>query len=335
MKGKKFYKAFALFLSLGLLGCTPAIYVDQPTRFHDVLENSIQVFWARNDVYSIQDDFRTQIDAGNGLICVLGDIKYPPENAISCIAGVSNEVAWEKSIGSSTGIVVSSNGVYVSYVGGAPGIAKYNLNGELLWSRTFMVSGIKYFYLYDNSVQLFFLPERFLILNAETEEEIEDLEGVDVILKTPTEMFTKTNYLESSNIKSGNLNWSFEVWNRVSLKPLFSDNYVIMRTGDVIGNALVIDRHTGEKLLETKNVISNIVYLPKSNQIVVIKESGVVSSIEVQNGKETKLVEFSNPPFFLSGEENVGGYELAFDESLNLLYVLLGDSRQLYAFRMK
>lgn len=331
----KNYVAFALFCIFGLLGCTPTVYVDQPTRLHDVLENSIQVVWSRKDVYTVQSDFRPQMDAGNGLICVLGDIKYPPENAVSCINGVSNAATWEKTTGYSTAIIISPNGVYVSYLGYSPGLEKYDLNGELIWTRTFKGGGIKYFYLYENSVQLFFIPERFLILDAETEEEIEDVKGADVILKTSTEIITKTNYLESKDATSGKTNWSFDISNQVSLKPLFTDKYVIMRTGRAMGTAIVVDRKTGKMLFEKEGVISNVAYLPKSDQIVVIDEDGVVLSVDVQNGKETKLIEFSNPPFFLNGEEHVGGYELAFDESLNFLYVLLGDSRQLYAFQMK
>lgn len=331
----KNYIAFALFCVFGLLGCTPTVYVDQPTRLHNVLENNIQAVWSRKDVYTVQSDFRPQMDAGNGLICVLGDIKYPPDNAVSCIDGISNVVAWEKSTGDSTEIVISPNGVYVSYIGYSPGLDKYDLNGELIWTRIFKGGGIKYFYLYENSVQLFFIPERFLILDAETEEEIEDLKGADVILKTSTEIFTKTIYLESKDAISEKTKWSFEISNRLSLKPLFTENYVIMRTGRVIGTAFVVDRKTGRMLFEKEGVISNVVYLPESNQIVVMDENGFVLSVDVQSGNETKLVEFSKPPFFLNGEEHVGGYELAFDESLNLLYVLLGDSRQLYAFQMK
>lgn len=332
---KKIYIAFALFFTFGFLGCSPTVYVDQPTLLHDVLENNIQLLWSRKDVYATQSNFNNQIDAGNGLICVLGDIKYPPENAVSCINGISNDVIWGKSIGSATGINVSMDGVYVSYVGYSPGLEKYDPNGGLIWTRTFRGGGIKYFYLYESSVQLFFIPERFLVLNAETEEEVEDIKGADVILKTSTEIFTKTNYLESKDMTSGKTNWSFEISNRVSLKPLFADNYVIMRTGRAKGTAIVVDRKTGKMLFEKEGAISNVVYLPESNQIVVIDENGVVLSVDLQNGKEIKLVEFSNPPFFLNGEEHVGGYELAFDESLNHLYVLLGDSRQLYAFQMK
>ena len=134
---------------------------------------------------------------------------------------------------------------------------------------------------------------------------------------------------------SGKTNWSFDISNRVSLKPLFTDKYVIMKINRAMGTAIVVDRKTGKTLFEKEGVISNVVYLPESNQIIVIDENGVVLSVDVQSGKETKLVEFSNPPFFLNGGEHLGGYELAFDESLNLLYVLLGDSRQLYAFQMK
>jgi len=37
----------------------------------------------------------------------------------------------------------------------------------------------------------------------------------------------------------------------------------------------------------------------------------------------------------LNGEKRVGGYEIAFDDSTQMIYILLGDSRQLFAFKVK
>jgi len=325
-----------MLLALGFSGCSPRVYVSKPATLHDIEESELELLWMRRDVYVLQNDFDAQISAGSGLLCLLGDIEYPPEKAISCIEGISNEVQWQKAPGNAMGILVASDGVYVSYIGFSPGIDKYDHEGGLIWSRTLTGSGIIYFYHYNDSIELFLHPERFLVLGAESEDEIENIKGVEVILKTSTEVFTKNAYLESKDLKSENINWSFEIGNSIRLKPLFTDNYIFLRTGRVLGSALAVDRKTGDVLLNTeKNVISNVVYLPKTNQAVMLNENGFLLAIDVLNGQQTKLVEFSNPPFVLNGDANVGGYELAFDEEQSILFVLLGDSRQLYAFLVK
>lgn len=326
----------SMLLALGSSGCFPQVYVNEPTTLHDIEESELQLLWMRSDVFALQNNFDTQISAGSGLLCVLGDVEYPPEKAISCIDGISNEVKWQKAPGNAMGILVASDGVYVTYKGFSPGIDKYDHEGGLIWSRTLTGNGIIYFYHYNNLIELFLHPERFLILSAEREDEIENTKDVEVILKTSTEVFTKNAYLESKDLNSEKVNWSLEIGNSIRLKPLFTDDYIFLRTGRVLGSTLAVDRKTGNILLNTeKNVISNVVYLPKTNQAVVLTENGVLLAIDMASEQQTQLADFSNPPFVLNGDANVGGYELAFDEEQSILFVLLGDSRQLYAFQVK
>ncbi len=338
MLNNKRYLFITLFvlLTLWLSGCYPQVYVDKPARLHDVGKSSLQLLWMRENVYSVQDDFRLQIGAANNLLCILGDIEYPPEKAVSCVDGVSNNLKWQKTLGNAMDIMLAPDGVYVAYAGYSPGIEKYDYEGGLIWSQTFKGTGIIYFYNYKKDVQAFLIPERFLVLNSETGDTIENIKGVDTILKDSENVFTKNSYLESRDIISNDINWSVEIGNSVSLKPLFTEELIFLRTGRTLGYVLVVERQTGDIILHTdKNVISNVVYLPQNNRIVVLDENGVVVSIDVISGEQTQLVEFTNPPFFLNGEKNVGGYELAFDESQNILFVLLGDSRQLYAFQLE
>jgi hypothetical protein len=70
--------------------------------------------------------------------------------------------------------------------------------------------------------------------------------------------------------------------------------------------------------------------------VYVISRDGQLLSIDNVGGKQTILAKFSSTPFILNGDvPYIGGYEIAFDDSTQMLYVLLGDSRQLFAFKMK
>jgi hypothetical protein len=62
---------------------------------------------------------------------------------------------------------------------------------------------------------------------------------------------------------------------------------------------------------------------------------GKLLSIDRNSGQQIILAEFTSVPFVINGEQQVGGYEVAFDDSTQRLYVLLGDSRQLFAFQVR
>jgi len=103
-----------------------------------------------------------------------------------------------------------------------------------------------------------------------------------------------------------------------------------------MGSVYAMQRSTGKILWKTdNNVISNIVISPAKKLAYVLTRDGKLLGIDIDNGASTTLIEFSNVPFVLNGEDIVGGYELAYDQTTKSLFILLGDSRQLFAFKEK
>ena len=142
--------------------------------------------------------------------------------------------------------------------------------------------------------------------------------------------------LESRSIDLNRINWSVQIGNQVSLAPIITDNFVFFRTGETIGSISALNRATGQVLWQTPdpNMISNIVYLSSKKQLIALTYEGNLVAIDVKNGKQTTLVEFSTTPFLLHGDATIGGYELAYDEKSKMIYLLLGDSKQLFAFHV-
>jgi hypothetical protein len=64
-----------------------------------------------------------------------------------------------------------------------------------------------------------------------------------------------------------------------------------------------------------------------------LTESGQLLRINCDDGEQLVILNFSPAPLIMNGDSIVGGYELALDESSNTLFVLLGDSRQLFAYK--
>jgi hypothetical protein len=56
-------------------------------------------------------------------------------------------------------------------------------------------------------------------------------------------------------------------------------------------------------------------------------------AINENNGFVDTIAKFSSVPFVLNGKSDVGSYQLTYDINENVLFVSLGDSRQLFAFK--
>jgi len=319
-----------------LTGCTgvnqsviPEAQVSHPV----VRLNRIELNWTLDNVYAIQNDFEPAIGAAGDLICVLGDVSFPPKNIVSCIDSTSRNLEWQKSIGAPAGIIVSPDEVIVSY-DGTKGIEKYNTDGDLVWS--YPITGVLYTYVYEDQVQLFMHPERFQVLRLDNGSVIDELESQKVIYSTANERFVKDVNLEARSTDLSQLFWSIEMGNRIRLAPLFTNDFVFFRTGNTMGSVFAINQTAGQVLWQTdSNIVSNIVYFPSDEKVIVLTRDGKLLSINAQSGEQETWAEFSNTPFILNGEEVVGGYELAYDENSRILYLLLGDSRQLFAFKVE
>ena len=179
------------------------------------------------------------------------------------------------------------------------------------------------------------------MLNSNTGETIEDLNGNEVIFSTTTERFVLSFGIEFRSRDLSQVNWHTEIRDMLNIggniAPVFTDKFVFQRTGLVLGSLLAIDRRTGQVVWKTENtVISNVVELPDRSKVVYLTEDGKLLEVDESNGSQNVLAEFSSAPFMLSGSGKVGagGYELALDQSNGILFVLLGDSRQLFAFKV-
>ena len=328
---------FQIFLFLwSLSGCADKFgsAIPEAQTSHTIhLLNHIELIWTLDNVYAIQSDFEPAISAADNLVCVLGDLSFPPKNVVSCIDAMSGNPVWQKSTGAPAGIIVLPEAVIVSY-DGIKGIEKYGTNGDLIWS--FSVTGVLYTYVYDDQLQLFMHPERFQALRLDTGSVLEELKNQKVIYSTTTERFVKDVNLEARSTDLSQLLWSVERGNKIRLAPLFTKDFVFFRTGNTMGTVFAVNQSTGHILWQTdSNIISNIVYISKDDKVVLLTIDGRLLFINAQTGEQETRADFSNPPFILNGEQVVGGYELAYDESSGSVYLLLGDSRQLFAFKVE
>jgi len=336
---RNFFCALPLMFSVLLMqGCSSSPSYPESSISHTfkIIDENINLMWSINNIYVPQDDFSPMMSASSGLVCFLGDVVYPPDKELSCLSSETGGVLWQKLLGVPTGILMDTSGIYVAY-GGIAGLDKLDYFGNPDWSLSMMESSVKYLHFNDGQLQLLLLPERFLVVEKDSGKTIEDVKGEGIIYSDGAERFLINYGLESKSLGLKEINWRSNVSsNNIRLSPLFTEDQILLRTGRVKGTLLVLDRDNGQVSWQTENtIISNIAFWPSKNIIFILTKDGQLLRVNSRSGDQSALLNFSPSPLILNGDSVVGGYELALDESSNTLFVLLGDSRQLFAFRVE
>ncbi len=128
-----------------LLGCIPTS-TEKSLVVHTIsTTKEIEVLQILDSIYAIQNDFQPTIAASSGLVCILGDITYPPQQKINCLDSLTGKLNWERDIGTASGVIVAPDEIYITY-SGRPGIEKYDLAGNSIWSHSLTGSSIVYAY---------------------------------------------------------------------------------------------------------------------------------------------------------------------------------------------
>jgi hypothetical protein len=297
--------------------------------------SQIQEIWSRGEIYTAPLSPSNQIGARSGLVCFIGAFHYEELFSVNCMNGTNGEMIWHTNPISSDTLIVASDGVYVGRDGGGGGVTKFDLAGNILWVNYISGSGILYMYLVDNQLQVSVYPYRLFGVDS-TDGKLMILYLKDEVgfISTPADTFIRVYDLKAVVLKTGQTKWEINLPGDLTVPPVFLEDMIILRSGDVMGSIYAIDRANGNILWKTTDdVISNIGYSPRHHQIYYLTKEGKLLSANIKTGSETILVEFASTPFITISEDQVGSYDVAFDDTTSMLYVILGDSRQLFAFK--
>lgn len=335
---KAFLQRFTFILCLFLLPSCLPVTLPTPTVQHTIESSSkLSLIWTLENVYIRQDSFSPMTGAADGKFCFFGNLTNESVSKIICLDALDGKVSWETGGSTSvTAFAVSSEGVFVGSTGIAS-ITRFDLDGNFIWDTSFTGNGVIRIYVVDGEVQVFNHPERLRIFNSKTGDLIRKIDGDTIFIATDTENFIYTYNLILIDPQTKSTKWEAEIKGvlRIRMSPLFTDDAIYVREGETMGRVYAIDRVSGKILWETDdNIISNAAYSPQKEKIYLLTRSGELLEIDKDNGTTSTLVQFSGSPLILNGEMSpIGGYELSYDESTNILFVTLGDSRQLLAFQ--
>lgn len=343
-------KSFLLFLtliaicSLGLAECntyfepwtTPASY-HLPSKI-----SSLSEIWSLSNIYTEQDDFNPMMVASTGKVLFVGSMSNDEGTRLLCLDGVSGKVSWERvdpryeERGRLRVISATHGELYAGY-SGVPSVKKLDLStGDVLWSIPLSGRGFVYLFVIGNEVHISTTPEWYSKINAERGELIEKVHGREIYISTSNITIAPIlmNELQAEDAATGKLIWRVGLDLELRMAPLFMEDVIYLRSGRTMGSIYAVQRSTGKILWKTDDiVISNITISPAKKLAYALTRDGNLLGIDIDSGVTTTLIEFSNGPFVLNGKDIVGGYELAYDQTTRSLFILLGDSRQLFAFR--
>lgn len=338
MKTKNTNKLFIYFLvSIAVLsGCASRYTLSKPTVQHlTIPASNFEKIWEQT-TYTMQNDYMPPLGAASGKVCYLGATTNQDTHDVSCLDGQTGQLIWQESSDGASKILVTDNSVYLARSGGLTGVGRLGIeDGSLVWYQSVKGSGIEYASVFNNELQILAVPNRLFGLEIASGEVIKQYaEGSHAFLQTNSETFISQPRFSSTSNQTGETLWVTALGDVLLQLPIVLEDVILARTGRVQGTAYGVNRETGDVLWKTSNnIISNIAYSPIGQQAFVLDKDGNLKAINVHSGKEEILLQFSSIPFVLNGEKIVGGYELAYDDGTNMLFVLLGDSRQLIAFQ--
>lgn len=329
---------------VSLARCNPYVVpLPTPSVHHTPLKISgLSEIWSIPNIYAEQAYYMPKMVANAGKVVLVGRMLNDEEDKLICLGGSSGRVAWERGDpehrerGYLSAISATPSNLYIGY-GGVPSVKKLDLStGDVLWSQSLPGRGLLYIFVIGDEVQIVTTLEWFTRLNADNGEMIEKVNGRGILFSTSQITFSPIlrNNLQAEDTITGKLIWRVSLDRELRMAPLFTDDIVYLRSGETMGGVYAVQRSTGNILWKIDNiVISNIAVSPAKRLAYVLTQEGKLLGIDIDTGVSTTLIEFSNGPFTLNGEEIVGGYELAYDQTTGSLFILLGDSRQLFAFK--
>jgi outer membrane protein assembly factor BamB len=217
-------------------------------------------------------------------------------------------------------------------------VTNYNpQSGEPIWITRYNTNSVFTLSVEGDSLSVSLNPDKFSQLNATTGENIKTLRTDDTIfLRTEQITYIRKPYLNTLSAyetNTDNLIWDGVFDKEIFQPPVFTDDMIYVRTDKALGRIYALERETGKKLWRTDRVVVSNIAVSKST-VFFLTQDGLLLEQDEQTGEIVSSVVFTNSPFLLAGDTEAGGYYVAYDEKTNHVFVVLGDSRQLFAFRM-
>ncbi len=256
---------------------------------------SMPELWSLSDIY-VNVNSQPLITALDNKLVILGSDDISSGSNVIAFDGNTGHALWRMAYDGISISSVSSNVI----VGGAGKVTALDGNdGKVLWNTTLQANVTK-----------IILNDRFLYVYG-----------------------AASNRYYAIDPTNGNILEKLKGTYTIEQEPSLGNN-AYLRNGS--GDVLALDKANGQELWKAKaNAISNLAVT--TSFVYVLDRDGSLLKINSQTGIKESITIFSPAPFMLHSNGE-GGFEypyyVAVDPHINILFVYLGDSAQLFAFQL-
>jgi outer membrane protein assembly factor BamB len=309
-----------------------------PLTVHQVIETSgLITVWVQEEVFIQSSDLHPMIVASQGLVSFLGGLGDEDKSTVTVLDAEDGELQWQIEYGSPDAIFVSPSALYIGQGGGVK-IIKYDaFTRDTKWQTSLPgTRGLVYLSVVDDEIyiQTSASTDKFFVLDANSGQIIRQLNGTAIFLSTKEATFRRSiisNEFETLETSTQTLLWNTKLNTRFIMLPVFTDNEVLIRTDN--GEIYCLERKTGIVRWKTENIaISNPVLA--QHLVYFLDREGKLQGIDLQSGEMKHFVQFDTERFVLNGEAHIGSYYVAYDPQTEMIFTQLGDSAQLFAFKL-
>lgn len=307
-------------LAITLSGCNQDSTVPnwEPAEIsHDVADNKLsKLLWSRQNIF-IEISASIGLATSTDKVFIAGSTDVNQTSILNALDIFTGEPVWKSETRALLPIMADKNGVYVEGGGIGDSVTKYNPDtGEVLWSKGFWDSGgVMHMLIYEDQLHVYLSPDKHKVLKTSDGKRI-----LSLFSKNPP-------FFDSRECGT-----AYQT-------PVYADDTIYFRKNEsyLKGKICAIDISTGKlKWKSDLNVISNVVV--SEHAVFVLVESGELLALDPSTGQKMAAlgVSFDNQPFVTYNTDTTSGsFFLAYNVENDILIAYLGDSRQLFAFKVE
>jgi len=314
-------RLFAGFLLSMILASGCGIYVPSDAEWipaevapRVVGASSPEPAWLRTDIYIGGSAGDIDLVASDSKVFFFGSVDVDQPSRIIALDAWTGELVWQTDPRPGLTMLADNDALYVGQQGGGGTVSKYDLDtGERLWSRSFWrATGVEHLIKYEERLHAYLVPDIHRILRTS--------DGATIFAVFPSQ----PPLLDSTTCGP------------FLLDPIYTKDTAIFRSDWLtqLGRVCAVDLTTGELRWKTDlKVISNAVL--GQGAVFMLVEDGRLLALDPSTGQEVEVLEiaFDNGPL-LSHTREAGStpHFVAYEDANDILFVYLGDSRQLFSF---
>lgn len=266
--------------------------------------------------------------------------KQKPEYLFTALSARDGSVIWQKPGNGISPIRASSS---TAYAGLSNTVLSYELlTGRTIWTRKiFSARNIVDIQVWDDRVTVNGVTDTMYLLSAQTGDILAKTtydSPQNIYLVADGVAFSRrpsATYLQALHFDTGVTLWETYLNTYYQIAPEFTQDYIYVRTGDLSGEVIVLDRQIGKILWRSSpDVVSNVA--AAGSKAYFLTEQGQLQCFDALTLEHKTLAAFEPSPFILiSSESHQQDYYVAVVPELSMIFVYVGDSDQLFAFKFE